>query len=208
MAQVLSILIPTIDGREAQLNKLLCNIGQQIKQHDLKKKIQILLFKDKQGEHSIGLKRNWLYQNALGKWSMSIDDDDDIEKDCLRDLIKLLETKDPDAISIWGLYTKDGGSPQKFHHSIAYHAYTEINGFFQRPPGHINPIRTSIAKKFSFLPINHGEDTDWAMAMSRAGAIKTEAAYEKMYYFYNYSSVKPTVSGLIDDSPMAKRKNK
>lgn len=190
MPKTLSILIPTIEGREAQLNNLLCNIAKQIEAGNLQKKVQILLFKDKAGQHSIGHKRNWLYQNAKGKWALSIDDDDDIATTALSDIINLLEKNNPDTLSIIGVYIKDGKNPKTFHHSLQYKAYTEVRGFYQRPPGHLNPIRTKIAKKFMFSNVNHGEDSDWSLNISKANAIKTEIEYLTPYYFYNFVSNK------------------
>lgn len=190
MQKTLSILIPTIFGREAQLNTLLCNIGRQIKEANLQNKVQILWYKDNRGENSIGYKRNWLYQNAKGKWAMSIDDDDDIGITAISDIVSLLENHNPDTLSILGIYTIDSRWPKTFHHSLKYKAYTEERGFYQRPPGHLNPIRTKIAKKFMFSNVNHGEDSDWALEISKAGAIKTEIEYDKEYYYYNFVSNK------------------
>lgn len=190
MAKVLSILIPTIFGREETFNQLLCNIGVQIRDHNLKGKIEILTFKDHRGQHNIGHKRNWLYQNAKGKWAMCIDDDDDICKTALPDLIDLLEKHNPDTVSILGVVTTDGRQAKTFHHSLQYRAYTELRGYYQRPPGHLNPIRTKIAKQFKFTDKNHGEDADWAMDICNAKAIKTEVEYKTPYYFYKYISNK------------------
>lgn len=183
---ILSILICTIEGRENKLNELMACLALQIKQNNLINNIEILTSKDKRGEHTIGFKRNTLLQNCTGEWAAFIDDDDMVSFDYLPSIIKILRENSPDVIGIQGIITTDGSNPKTFIHSLKYTTWYEQGGMYYRPPNHLNPIRTSIGKQFTFPESNHGEDREWSMAICNAGALKTEYFVEKPCYFYNY----------------------
>lgn len=185
--KTLSILIPTIAGREKFLNRLLAHLGKQIKEHKLKDKVQILLCKDKPKQHSIGTKRNYLLQNCNGAWAMFIDDDDLINDTALPDIIALLEANNPDVISITGILQENGKPDREFKHSTSYKSITEVRGLLVRPPNHLNPMRTSISKQFIFKEISHGEDSAWCMDICNSTALKSDWVYDKPYYYYMFN---------------------
>ena len=124
---ILSILIPTIEGRETFYNRLQDELIRQITKYNLIDKIQILNSKDKKGEHSIGWKRNLLLQNCEGEYFMFIDDDDMVCDDALPLIINLLGNN-PDVITLDGTLTTDGKDPKKFIHSLAYNEWFEKGG--------------------------------------------------------------------------------
>lgn len=186
---ILSILIPTINGRENLYNRLQTELIRQIAKYNLLGKIQILNSKDKKGEHSIGWKRNLLLQHCEGEYSMFIDDDDMICEDSLPLIINLLNNK-PDVITLDGTLTTDGKNPKKFIHSLAYNEWFEKGGVYYRPPNHLNPMKTSIAKQFKFPDISMGEDRDWSMQICKSGLLKSEFSIGKTYYFYDYKTNK------------------
>ncbi len=187
---ILSILICTIEGREDKYLRLQTELIRQIKKYNLLGEIQILKSKDKKGEHSIGYKRNLLLQNSEGEWIMFVDDDDMLCEDALPLIMGMLKQNNPDVISLNGILTTDGGNPEAFIHSLIYTDWFEENGIYCRPPNHLNPMRSSIAKQFQFPDISHGEDKDWSMQICKSGLLKTEFSIGKPFYFYNYLSNK------------------
>lgn len=186
---ILSILIPTIEGREDFYNRLQTELVRQVAKYNLIGKIQILKSKDKKAEHSIGWKRNLLLQNCDGEYFMFIDDDDMICEDALPLIINLLNNK-PDVITLDGTLTTDGKYPKKFIHSLAYDDWFEKAGVYYRPPNHLNPMKTSIGKQFQFPDISQGEDKDWSMQIQKSGLLKNEFSIGKTYYFYDYRTNK------------------
>ncbi len=185
----LSILICTIEEREAYLEKLMETLAYQIKENDLGDRVEILHFKDKKGQHKIGLKRNTLLQGCNGEYAAFIDDDDWVSDDYLIAILKALETK-PDVVHLEGVYTVDGQNPRRFIHSCRYVDWFERGGIYFRPPNHLNPMKTSISKNFRFQEINHGEDRDWSLRISAAQVLRTEVEIPQPIYYYNYSSIK------------------
>ncbi len=190
MGKELSVLILSIFGREAQLESLMTNLLQQIREHDLSERVEILVSKDERGQNSIGEKRNGLLANCSGEYAAFIDDDDSVSEDYLPVIINAISTK-PDVVSLEGIYIVDGFNPKKFVHSNKYVDWFESDGVYYRPPNHLNVIKTSISKQFQFPPVNHGEDRDWSIRISKAMVLRTEAEITKAIYFYNYSSIKP-----------------
>lgn len=181
----LSILIPTIAGREKLLERLLKTINEQM-QFELA--VEIIVEKDSR-QKSIGEKRNLLLSKAKGEYSVFIDDDDIIPEYYLQEIEKAIREY-PDSIGFKGNYTENGIQKKEFIHSIKYSEYSETMYYFYRPPNHLNPIKTSIAKQFKFPHKNMFEDTDWAMQIQISGLLKTEFFIDKIMYNYNYVSNK------------------
>ena len=183
----LSILIPSLISRAEQLNTLKQELDRQAMDGGYIGKVEILSLIDN-GEMTIGEKRNQLMQKAKGEYVCYIDDDDEISKDYLKLIFARIM---PDCCSLRGVYEVDGVYDGIFHHSIKYLAYkTNATDYpkYERYPNHLNVIRKEIACKYSFVPINHGEDTEWATQIFKAGEIKTEAEIKEALYHYKYKT--------------------
>ena len=179
----LSILICTIEKRKTLFEVLKAELDRQAT-----KDVQILSKCDA-CQMSIGEKRNWLLDHAKGEWLCYVDDDDWIDKDYISIILKALET-DPDCVQMIGIMNTDGFSHKRFEHSIRHYSYFEQDNIFYRPPNHLNPMRSTIAKQFKFPETNHGEDTDWCMQVRNSGLLVTETRIDKPIYHYRYSSIK------------------
>lgn len=186
MKPIFSVLICTIEGREMMLNSLMFTLARQMRDYDLKNDIEILISKDKRGEHTIGYKRNSLLQSCSGEWAAFIDDDDMVSDDYLPLLVNKMKTEDPDVIALEGVITTNGLNAKTFLHSIKYTSVYEENGVYYRPPLHLNPIKTKHSKQFKFPEINHGEDVQWGMMVAHSGLLQKESNVGKAYYFYNF----------------------
>ena len=184
----LSILICTIEGREPFLESLKYNIARQMFRFKMidGADIEVVISKDKRGEHKIGMKRNALLHSCKGEWACFIDDDDQISDDYLVNALSILKTQNPDCINMIGWMTTNGMNGETFIHELKHKEYFTKDGIHYRPPNHLNIIRTAIGKQFTFPEINHGEDTAWAMDLCRSGLLKTEGRIEKIVYYYQY----------------------
>lgn len=181
----LSILIPTILGREKFFNALHECLTIQVAG---KKEVEIIISKDNR-EKSIGQKRNELLQQAKNDYSVFIDDDDTIPDYYIDEVLKAIRSN-PDVVSFMGNYILNGEPQKEFIHSLKYREYDESMYYYYRPPNHLNPMRTEIAKQFYFPLKSMFEDTDWAMQIAKAGVLKTEYYIDKIMYNYQYVSNK------------------
>jgi len=176
---LLSIMICRLKGRKKSYERL-----RDILNPQLNEKIEVLHLED-DGKISVGVKRNSLMIKASGEYICYIDDDDRISPDYVEEVMNGIELG-VDCCSLVGEITFDGKDPKMFVHSIDYDTYFEKNGVYYRPPNHLNVIRKSIAKKFYFPPIDHGEDTDWAMQIANSQFLKNEHKVKKTIYYYDY----------------------
>jgi GT2 family glycosyltransferase len=185
----LSILIPTIHKRKEVFDELFDEFFAQC--IDAKEQCEILYECDN-GELSKGTKRNMLMARAKGEYLCQFDDDDIPSIDYVEQILKGLESN-PDCCSLRGLITMDGGEPEVFEHSIKYDIWkTNDTGIvkYERPPNHLNTVRSSIAKQIPYAEINHGEDHQWSTDLKASGLIKTESYIDSVIYNYIYTSKK------------------
>ena len=203
MSLKLSILICAIKEREEMLINLLLKIFKQCKElRDTHidrqgslitsrytfEDLEIITAMDNRGLKT-GSKRNILLEMAEGEYLCYIDEDDTVADYYIEEILKGIENK-VDCCSLNGIITTNGENPKFFKHYIACEKYDEVNGEYLRYPNHLNTIKSSIAKQFSFPEKNHGEDTDWATQIHNSKLLKTEHHIDKVLYHYNYISNK------------------
>ena len=180
----LSILIPTTPDREPLFQELMAALDRQIGDRE---DIQILVAYDNK-EKTIGAKRNELLQEAKGEYVCFIDSDDMVSPHYIEILMAGIDME-VDCVSLRGVMTTNGKNPEVFEHSIKYKKYETVEGAgikYLRYPNHLNCIRASIAKQFSFPEKNHGEDYLWAKKIHESGLIRSEFYAENIIYYYQY----------------------
>lgn len=185
----LSILIPSLASRNKQLEELRLEIQKQELVYGLSGKVEVLTHVDN-GELTIGQKRNELMKRAKGEYVCFVDDDDMLSKNYLK---LIFEKIMPDCCSLTGVITWDGNNPELFVHSLKYKEYKtndHNNPKYERYPNHLNVIKRSIASKYKFPSINHGEDTDFATQLFNSGDIKNEAEIKDILYYYKFKTNK------------------
>lgn len=179
-----NILICTLDERKITFERIYNKLKKQIADAHLEDKIEILFERDNR-EKTVGLKRNILLERSVGKYISFVDDDDDVHEQFIAMVHKKLQ-ENADCVSLIGEITFDGKNKKIFKHSIKYDHYFEEGNVYYRPPNHLNPIKRNIALQASFTDKYYGEDTDWAMSLSKRGLINTEAVIDIPYYYYLY----------------------
>lgn len=206
---LLSILIPTVVGREENCSTL---IRQIIEQHEGVDspliqfsssssllgfigrfelgEIEILDLRDNK-EMTIGEKRGKLYKGAKGKFSWQIDDDDTIADDAIQLILAAIkENPDVDCVTFQE-HCLMYGKHFKSNHSLSYSgwygdgSHLLSDGFhFHRAPFYKDVIKTSIAQSVPFKHIRFGEDHLWSIDLH--SHLKTEVHIDKDLYFYIY----------------------
>ncbi|HKX55495.1 MAG TPA: glycosyltransferase family A protein [Xanthomonadales bacterium] len=182
---LLSILIPTMESRLPLFTRLHEELERQRVVPDAGPAVEILALSD-DGSEIIGAKRNRLMDMAQGKFLVFVDDDDRISPDYVRLILAAIRENDAaDCITYPGEITFCGRHPRKLVHSIRYTDWYEHLGEYVRPPCHITPIRSDIARRYRFAEVDYSEDVDWAMRISRDGALQQEANIDVVLYFYD-----------------------
>jgi glycosyltransferase involved in cell wall biosynthesis len=181
---LLSVLIPTINGRETHFNRITTKLSTQINKVGADK-VQLLFYKDKRGEHTTGHKRNVLLEQSTGKFVVFVDDDDDVSPDYIVTIVNAIQNHpNVDAIGINGMYT-DASHQKPFETGKRWN-WDTVNGYYVRFVNHISPIRREHAIKIKFPDKTIGEDYEWTMALKQSGLIKKDFVIKKMIYYYDY----------------------
>jgi hypothetical protein len=176
-----SVLIPTIPGREASLESLLSGIREKVARLAPHLRVEYCINFDRR-EKSVGRKREELLQGAKGKYMSFIDDDDQITDAYIEDLQATI------AGSFHVMRLRGEIKPYTFTHSteISLSGPMAIGSVFVRPPNHLNPMMTDVAKLIHFGDALRGEDLDWTIRLAKRGFLQTEYRSDpsRIHYLY------------------------
>lgn len=181
---LLSILIPSVPERFAFLEK----ITNDLKQQADKKEVEVLVFMDNR-RRTIGAKRNDLIKLAQGKYTVFIDDDDEVSDDYVDQILNAIKNNDdPDCIvyDVWVSGYSETYPEMKdkiCKYGIEY-TYQNKEEAYYRPPNHLSVYRRQIALAHSFKDASYAEDDQWASVACKY--IKKQVRINKILYFYNY----------------------
>jgi len=184
---LLSILIPTVVGRERELYNLIQVLN---KQDAYENGVQILVETDNK-EISIGEKREILYQKSGGLFSWQIDDDDSISPNAIQLILEAIKSNpDVDCIT-FEENCQMNGKYYKSNHSLKYPnwygdgSHPLEDGFhFHRTPFYKDVIKTEIAKSVPFHRVRYGEDH--LQAIDLYPHLKSEIHIDEELYYYIY----------------------
>lgn len=176
-----TFLIPTIAGREQSLQTLMASIHEKMGRLAPHLRYNINLAFDNR-ETSIGTKRQQLLQGAGGKYSAFIDDDDEITDAYVEDLVQTVQGSHP-VMRLRGQIAR-----YTFTHSLENTLTSPMarGEVFLRPPNHLNPMMTDVAKLIPFADAVRGEDLDWTIRLARAGFLTHEYRSDdsRIHYIY------------------------
>jgi hypothetical protein len=178
----ITYMIPTIPGREASLARLIASIHEKMSRIAPTLRYTIDLGFDNR-EMSIGSKRQMMIQRSTAKYSAFIDDDDEITDAYIEDLRETI------AGSYHVMRLRGTIHPYTFTHSIENTLSSPMarGEVFLRPPNHLNPMMTDVAKFVHFRDAVRGEDLDWTMRMAATGSLTQEYTSDlsRIHYVYN-----------------------
>lgn len=182
--RLLSILMPTLESRRGQCDRLQGELERQIAQVSGEQAVEILTLRD-DGSGAVGAKRNQLISEANGRFVVFVDDDDWVSQNYVAKILEAIQQQEQaDCISFAGEITFRGKYPRKMIHSVRFKEWHYSGGEYLRPPCHITPVRRDIAARYPFAEVDFAEDMDWTLRMSRDAALASEAVIDDVLYFY------------------------
>jgi hypothetical protein len=191
---LLSIQIPTVVGREDKFNKLMQLIERQL--YYCKRSrglVEVISCKDNK-EMSIGAKRQKLYEDSKGLFSVQIDDDDTLHDSFIDNVINALtgDIADIDCVTYNELcFIKN--HPRKLavnkfvSHSIKYDCWMDnFDGYDHvRTPYHKDVIRTSLCLQAGVPDVRFNEDEQFSKLIKPL--LKKEIHIDEYLYIYQYN---------------------
>jgi glycosyltransferase involved in cell wall biosynthesis len=173
---ILSILTPTIPGREKQLQALQRTIEAQIGGQA----VEHLILSDN-CKRSIGAKRQALLDIARGQYIAFVDDDDDIADSYVEELLKAAASG-ADVITFLQRASYNGSeSVVDFQLGQGDHGFVP-GGMTKRDAWHVNAWRRSRVAHCQFGESNYGEDLTWCQQARRMA--ETTVHIPKILHFY------------------------
>lgn len=179
-----SVLVASLVERSSQREALLASIREKVARICPELRVEYMTDIDNR-QKTVGRKRTELLQKARGKYMSFIDDDDDITDAYIEDLVECLKGN-YQVMRLYGQMTN-----YRFMHSISVGIHDRMvvgePPLFQRPPNHLNPMMTDLARYVTFKDVRRGEDADWAVRLAKTGFIRKEYRSDpsRVHYIYN-----------------------
>jgi len=175
---VLSILIPTMPGRDQKLRSLLSAIDIQISDRN---DVELLVLRDSRGM-TIGEKRNRMLSIARGEYVTFVDDDDEVAGDYVSVIVEGIVAERPDVLCY--LVLVEGHGHKRLCRYDPKLRSANYQNEYHRKPNHLMVWRRDVAIKEPFPPIQTGEDTLWADKM--VAHVSKVTIIEKILYTYRF----------------------
>jgi GT2 family glycosyltransferase len=183
---ILSVLIPTMTSRRDKFNALKLRLDYLSAGHE----VEILSIEDvghKNGGLTTGEKRNKLVDMANGKYSVFIDDDDDVPDYYFEQIFNAINNNpETDCIGFKGMIY-GYGQPCVFRHSVGLpYSPQKVKNEYLRPPNHLNPMLTDYFRAVRFPDRTFAEDYDFCLRLAESGLVKNEVFIDLVMYHYKY----------------------
>lgn len=184
---LLSIMIPALNNRAGMWKNLLLEIQYQLGEIDqyltnCRPAVEVLMALNDGEDATAAPKRNYLMEQANGKYGWFIDDDDTIPPGALALVLGTLG-QGPDVIGLVGTITATNGQSRRFEHFLEHKEYRTNGEVYERFPNHISPMKLDLMRQIKFED-KYPEDTPWAHKMRDSGLLKTQVKIEQPIYIY------------------------
>jgi hypothetical protein len=180
MKPTLSILTPTIPGRERQLQSLQWRIEEQIGGQA----VEHLILSDNR-TRSIGAKRQSLIDIARGQYIAFVDDDDDIADSYVEELLTAAASGADVITFLQGATYNGQQSVVEFGINNQDEAF-KPGGITLRAPWHVCAWKRERVDECLFGESNYGEDKIWCLQARQR--IKTGLHIPKILHFYRHDA--------------------
>jgi hypothetical protein len=184
MNPILSILTPTIRGRESHLSKLQTNIEDQSLKLKNSAWIEHLVLCDNRAR-SIGAKRQALVDIARGQYIAFVDDDDDVAPDYVESLLKAAQTG-ADVITFRQRAIYNGLESEVHFGVNNQDGQFNPGGITLRAPWHVCAWKRERVEGCLFSEVNFGEDLVWCLQARKR--IRTAHHIDKILHTYRHDA--------------------
>ena len=181
---ILSILTPTIRGRESQVIALQEKIASQIGTQYGVPMVEHLTLSDNRAR-SIGAKRQALADIARGQYIAFVDDDDDVAPDYVESLLKAAETG-ADVITFRQRAIYNGLDSEVHFGVNNQDGPFNPGGITLRAPWHVCAWRRERVEGCLFGESNYGEDLVWCQQARKR--IRTAHHIDKVLHTYRHDA--------------------
>ena len=137
---------------------------------------------------TIGEKRELLYKEANGLYSIQLDDDDQLSRNAIELILEAIKSNPEVDCVTFEEYIEIDGVVQRSNHSLKYDDWADRQDGYDyiRTPFMKDVIKTEIARSVPIPHIRFGEDHEWSKRLKPF--LKTEIHINQQLYRYIYKS--------------------
>jgi hypothetical protein len=181
-----SILVPTLGERRALFERLMAGLLPQLDAYG--GQVRVVGWHN-DGSPSLPKIRQRMIETAGTEYVSFVDDDDLVSRDYVAEIVAALATR-PDYVGFQVQCYSDGAPTAVAHHSLEYKRWRNLPGRYERDISHINPIRTSLARRADFSRTKTGgaEDREWAAQLRRLRVLRNEVMVDRILYHYLFAT--------------------
>ena len=181
-----TVLVPTLGERRPLFERLMAGLLPQLDPYAGRARV-VGWFNN--GSPSLPKIRQTMVEKAETDYVSFVDDDDLVSPYYVAEVMAALESR-PDYVGFQVQCYSDGAPTAVAHHSLEFTRWRNLPGRFERDISHINPIRTTLARRASFARTRPGgaEDRDWAGQLRRARVLRTQEFVPRIMYHYLFNS--------------------
>lgn len=181
-----SILVPTLGERRELFERLMRALLPQTEPYEGRVKVVGYYNNGSPGLPTI---RQHMVNHTETGYLSFVDDDDMVPPYFVDETMRALE-QGPDYVG-WQVQCYSDGVPTAVsYHSLEHKGWTNLPDRYLRDISHINPIRTSIAKRVDFRRARPGqpEDRAWVAQLRHGNKLKTQVVIDRIMYHYLFST--------------------
>lgn len=180
-----SILVPTLGERRPLFERLMAGLLPQLDAHG--GRVRVVAWHNN-GSPPLPNIRQAMVVAAATDYVCFVDDDDLVSPDYVSEIVQALNQQ-PDYVGFQLQCYSDGAPTAVSYHSLEFDRWRNFPDRYERDISHINPIRTSLARKANFMRAGRrAEDRAWADQLRHTRLVNTQVLIPRILYHYLYST--------------------
>jgi hypothetical protein len=179
-----SILVPTLGERRPLFERLMAGLLPQLDPYA--GRVRVVGWHN-DGSPSLPKIRQAMVLGSTTDYISFVDDDDLVSPHYVAEVVRALETS-PDYVGFQVQCYSDGTPTAVAYHSLEYRRWRNLPTHYERDISHINPVRTSIARKVDFTVAGRrAEDRAWADQIRQRRLLRSQVVIPRILYHYLYT---------------------
>lgn len=181
------ILIPTLGERRALFDRLMGVLMPQVDAAGGRVRV-VGWFNN--GEPTLAdIRQRMILDPSRARYVSFVDDDDLVSPDYVPEILAALDLS-PDYVGFQVQCYSDGNPVAVAYHDLDHGRWVNLSDRYLRDISHLNPIRTTLARRADFRRSRRGsgEDRVWAEQIRRGRVLRDQVVIPRIMYHYLHTN--------------------